>query len=154
MPRITDYPAAGALDGTEQFYLVQGESDANLTLSALAAFLGVAPVIPWKTYRLLDAQPPGVLVKGSAGLVGGLTLGNCNNSQNMFVKLYDKASIPLSSDTPVATFSCNPGQQLAVAIPGGIQFANGIGIRVTGLYADNDATGAAAGSYQVNLFWQ
>jgi hypothetical protein len=74
-----------------------------------------------------------------------------------FVKLYNKATAPASTDTPAmiipvpAAVGGVPG--VAEVTPGfsGHRFALGLGIRITGLVADNDTTVVAAGQVKVML---
>lgn len=74
-----------------------------------------------------------------------------------FVKLYNKATAPASTDVPAmiipvpAAVGGVPGT--AQIIPGfsGHRFALGLGIRITGLVADNDTTAVAAGQVKVML---
>jgi len=40
--KITDFPEAGALDGTEKLYLVQNSTDTNISVSNLTGFYGAS----------------------------------------------------------------------------------------------------------------
>lgn len=74
-----------------------------------------------------------------------------------FVKLYNKATAPTSSDTPAmilpvpAAVSGVPGVATLPIGFSGFRFALGLGIRITGAVADNDATAVAAGQVKVML---
>ena len=107
----------------------------------------------WSVYRTLDGQPTGVSVKASVGQLGGWFLSN-NNAAVRYVKLYDKATAPASTDTPLLTLllPANSAANL-LAVPG-IDFAAGIGIRVTTGVADSDTGAPSANDVVVNLFYK
>jgi hypothetical protein len=74
-----------------------------------------------------------------------------------FVKLYNKATAPASTDVPAMVI---PVPAAVGGVPGvatlpigfsGFRFALGLGIRITGLVADNDTTAVAAGQVKVML---
>lgn len=83
-----------------------------------------------------------------------LTAGNIND-QEVFLKLYDKASAPtVGTDTPVYTFPV-PGNTRAsgtnIPIPdGGIEFKNGLALAITAGIADSDVTAVSANEQVVN----
>ena len=92
-------------------------------------------------------------VKGSAGHLYGYDVFNTNAALR-YVKIYDKATAPTSSDTP----------KLVILVPGntagagavkdfanGVVFTLGIGIRITTGQANSDATAVTAGDVVVNL---
>lgn len=92
-------------------------------------------------------------VKASAGQVYGLEFFNTNASPR-YVRLYDQTSAPASTDTPVwrgLIPGNTAGAGFVVPMPNGLQFASGIGLRVTGGSADNDATALAAGEVLGNV---
>jgi hypothetical protein len=74
-----------------------------------------------------------------------------------FVKLYNKATAPISSDIPAmiltvpAAVSGVPGVCTLPIGFSGFRFALGLGIRITGAVADNDTTAVAAGQIKVML---
>lgn len=92
-------------------------------------------------------------VKGSAGQVYSVQVFNANVAIR-YLKLYDKASAPTSSDTPVKRWAI-PGNSAGAGIvshwPQGIAFASGIGFRITTGSADTDTGGVAAGEILLNL---
>lgn len=107
----------------------------------------------WYTYRNLDLQPGGANIKAAPGEVGGWFLANQSASPR-YVKLYDKATAPLSTDTPKLTITLPPNSaanQIAVA---GIDFANGIGIRGTTGVADSDTGAPTTNDLVVNILWK
>jgi hypothetical protein len=110
-------------------------------------------IYTWKTYRTLDAQPTGQSVKGSAGQVGGWFISN-NSSSVRFLKLYDKATAPLSSDTPKLTLQLPANSAANLLSVSGIDFTAGIGLRCTTGVADNDTGAPSANDVIVNLFYR
>lgn len=73
-----------------------------------------------------------------------------------FIKLYDKATAPLSTDTPKITLALRPSLDFSPAMPDvGVSFTQGLGFRITTLVADSDATSPTAGDVQaLALMWQ
>lgn len=63
----------------------------------------------------------------------------------VYLKIYDKATAPIAADTPVKTLRLPETASFAIDFPAGIAFSAGIGIRITGAAADNDATALVAG---------
>lgn len=74
-------------------------------------------------------------------------------STTVFVKLYNKATAPLSTDIPVLVIPvlANTVQNLTFGTTGH-RFAAGLGIAITGAAADADTTAVVAG--QVKLMIQ
>ena len=76
-----------------------------------------------------------------------------NSSTIAYVKLYDKATAPATTDTPFwegmipAPTSGGGGYSVSINRP----FANGLGIIVSGGIAYNDNTAVAASTYIINL---
>lgn len=104
------------------------------------------------TYRDLDCQPTGKIINANPGQVWGWYI--CNNSASArFVKLYNKATAPASTDTPAQTFQI-PGSSAAnVMCAKGIRFTAGIGIRGTTGVADNDTGAPTTNDLVVNIFY-
>ncbi len=107
----------------------------------------------WNTYRTLDCQPTGVVIKATPGEVGGWYLSNQATSVR-FIKLYDKATTPSSSDTPKLTIEVPAGAAANFLGPAGIDFTSGIGIRGTTGVADADTGAPTANDLVVNLFYK
>lgn len=82
-------------------------------------------------------------IKASAGTLYSIQFFNSDNANESFVRLYNMASAPANTDTPVWR-GVVPGGAAGTAtnfiFPHGIAFSTGIGIRVTGAIADNDTT--------------
>lgn len=92
-------------------------------------------------------------VKGSAGQVYGVECFNVGAAA-VYVRLYDKSSTPATTDTPLWR-GVIPGNTAGAGFvkswPQGLACANGIGVRVTGAIADNDATALAANQVIINM---
>jgi hypothetical protein len=96
-------------------------------------------------------------VKASAGTLLGLSLGN-TNAAACYVRLYNKATAPLTSDTPVLRYvvpgaTAGAGREVQLP-PGGLSFTTGIGIRITTLAADSDDTAAASNEVTVSAYYR
>lgn len=88
-------------------------------------------------YGNLDLGATGVTIKASAGQVYNYYIANQNATLWRYVKLYNQATDPASTDTPVITLAIPPGSAANVAFPNGIAFGAGIGIRATTTIAVN-----------------
>lgn len=71
--------------------------------------------------------------------------GKCNRSSDCYLKLYDKATAPASTDTPKLTLPLPAGAGFAFDFPQGVSFTLGLGYRITTGTADNDTGAVAAG---------
>ena len=90
------------------------------------------------------------VVLARAGSILGISVAN-SNAAVRYVKIYDKATAPTSSDTPIKTLIAPPGGGNNPAVPHGIAVANGIAIRITTGLADNDTGAAGSGEVSVDL---
>lgn len=110
-------------------------------------------------YRLLSAATTnGNNIKASAGQLYGFVITNVNAAAR-FVKLYNKATAPtVGTDTPVMTLvipgNANGSGMVAAEFTSGIAFGTGIGIAITGVVTDADATAVAANEVVVNLLYK
>lgn len=85
-------------------------------------------------------------VKASPGKVFGLQFFNIHTAP-VYARLYNMATAPAITDTPVwrgIVPRSADGAGFVVPFPKGLQFATGIGLRVTAAIADNDATALTA----------
>lgn len=134
-----------------QFAPIRMSSRRNMYAELQAATLGGA-----KPYSYIctgatnqDAQN----VKSSAGQLYGYDLFNVSTAVR-YVKIYDKASAPTSTDTPKLRLAI-PGNTAGAGavkdITAGIEFTAGIGFRVTTGQADNDTNAVTSGDVVVNL---
>jgi hypothetical protein len=95
-------------------------------------------------------------IKGSAGQVYALHFFNLNAAA-VYVRLYNLTGTPGTGDTVVyrALVPGNTaGAGFVVPIPPGVAFGTGIGIRVSGAIADNDATALSANTVLGNVFYK
>lgn len=121
---------------------------APLPVTATATTSGGA-----SAYKLVSATGTNsASIKGSAGLVYGVIVGNTNSSPR-YLKLYDRASAPtVGTHTPAMTI---PVHRLSkIDIPHGATFASGIGIGLTTGAADNDTGGVAANELAVTVLYK
>lgn len=108
----------------------------------------------WAVARDINPGVTGVLVKAKPGGVSGWFLFNVATSIR-YLKLYNKATAPLSSDTPLMTIDIPAGLGANLPPgPGEIDFTVGIGYRVTTGVADNDTGAPTANDVQLNLFYR
>ena len=108
---------------------------------------------PVKTYRNLDLSITGQIIKAAKGQVFDLHIAN-QAATARYVKLYDKATAPTSSDTPLRTYAIPALTTVALAVTtAGIEFASGISIRGTTGIADNNNTAPTANDIVVNIGW-
>ena len=105
------------------------------------------------TYRNIDLDETGKLIKGSAGQVYGWFLYN-NAATTRYVKFYNKATAPtVGTDTPVMTVPIPAGSGANVEYNVGIAFATGIGVGATATVADNSTSAPDANDVIVNIFY-
>ena len=103
-------------------------------------------------YRALDAGTTGAVAKASAGALYGGYFFNAGASIR-YLKVYNKATAPTSSDTPVLTIPLPIGGG-AIAFGGiGIEFSAGISVRATTGVADNDTGAPGSNEVIINLFY-
>lgn len=105
---------------------------------------------PLLTYRNLDAQITGSIVKASAGGIFDLSVSN-SNAAARFLKLYNLATAPTAASVPIRTYYLPPLSLTPISIPDGINFTVGISLRASTLVADNDNTAPTANDVVVNI---
>jgi hypothetical protein len=160
---IQAFSRFSAAPWTASAQLVASNTAANLqatvsgTVTATVTAGTVNPVVPATPYILNSAASTNeaLILTGTSGLQAfyatniGATVA--------FVKLYNKATAPISSDTPAmilsvpAAVSGVPGVCTLPIGFSGFRFALGLGIRITGAVADADTTAVAAGQVKVML---
>jgi hypothetical protein len=108
----------------------------------------------WNTYRNLDVQPAGVLIKGAPAELAGFIISNTAAAVR-FVKLYNKLTVGLATDTPVMTIQL-PATSITTISFGasGVDFPLGLSIRGCNLVADADATAPTANDIVANVFYK
>jgi len=92
------------------------------------------------------------LVKGSAGRVIGWRLYN-NTASLRYVKFFNKATAPTSSDVPLFTLILKPNEVADFDTAYGTAFSTGIGYSITGALADNDTTAVAVDDVVGAIFY-
>jgi hypothetical protein len=117
----------------------------------------VTPPAPATPYILNSAATTNdaLILTGTSGLQAFYATNT--GAAAAFVKLYNKATAPVSTDIPAmilpvpAAVSGFPGVATLPIGFSGFRFALGLGIRITGGVADNDTTAVATGQVKVML---
>ena len=106
-------------------------------------------------YSYLSDGTDEVLVATGGHRLHGYYISNANAAIR-YVKLYDKATAPTESDTPIMRLMVPAGSAANLLITGdaGIRFDLGIGFRIVTGAADNDDTGPTAAESMVNLWYR
>jgi hypothetical protein len=101
-------------------------------------------------YKAAGSQE-NALIKAGKVKLGHLSI-NCTNGAACYVKLYDLAVAPASTDTPKQIYwiAATTGLREIVLPNDGLQFENGLGIRIVTEQADNGTTGVSANAVNVN----
>lgn len=127
-------------------------------LESFGAFTRALPEGGATPFRTLSLGATGQLVKNSFGSLFTLILGNADvvgsppiGAVQLFVKLYDKATAPTDSDTPVMTIPVPAGQTVALSFAPALAFLTGIGMRCTPNVNDADSEDPPANAMVVNL---
>ncbi|CAB4164642.1 hypothetical protein UFOVP826_62 [uncultured Caudovirales phage] len=136
---------------------VSGTATVSGTVTATVTAGTVNPVVPATPYILNSAASTNeaLILTGTSGLQAFYATNT--GATVAFVKLYNKATAPISSDIPAmilsvpAAVSGVPGVCTLPIGFSGFRFALGLGIRITGAVADNDTTAVAAGQVKVML---
>jgi len=106
---------------------------------------------PAQTYRSLSVGVTGAIIKAAKGQIFDLHISNAAATPR-YVKLYDKATAPIASDTPLRTYAIPATTVVSLAVtPAGIEFLTGISIRGTTGIADNDTGAPTANDIVVNI---
>jgi hypothetical protein len=98
------------------------------------------------------ASTNATLVKAAPTSVGLITVFHVGNgNRNTFLKIYNKASAPTSSNVPILTMVVHPSNTVVVvpAIP--LYLDKGLGYRMTANYADSDNTAISEGELAINI---
>jgi hypothetical protein len=109
---------------------------------------------PYRVYRNLDVDETGVLVTSGKHELCGCSVYNAGAAVR-YLKFYDKATAPASTDTPVLTVGITPTSSsfLSAEVPG-IAFALGIGVRATTDVADAGIGAPGGNEVILNLFYR
>lgn len=158
--------ATARTSGTQSWRFVQGtyatepipaaQASATQPVSGTVTAT-VSPPAPATPYILNSAasENAALILTGTSGLQAFYATNT--GATVAFVKLYNKATAPASTDIPAMILPV-PAAVSGVAgvctLPigfSGFRFALGLGIRITGAVADNDTTAVAAGQVKVML---
>jgi hypothetical protein len=103
-------------------------------------------------HALSLASTNNTVVKATPSSVGLITVHHVGNGNtNRFCKIYNKATTPSASDTPILTLVVHPGATVVIvpAIP--LFLDKGLSYRMTANYADSDNTAISAGELAINI---
>ena len=116
----------------------EGMASTSTPLPVEVRLSGSALITP---YRNLDIDESGDVVVNSHAHLHSAQITNVS-AGTRYLKVYNKATTPTSSDTPVLTIAIPTLHHIDISLPlSGLEFTNGIGLRATTGVADND-TGA------------
>src|SRR5689334_1220169 len=105
-------------------------------------------------YRNLAPSSTGVVVKANAGQIYSFCVGN-SDTNNVYLKLYNKVTAATNSDTPIMTLPVIKGTALVMDLSAEpIPFSTGISLRVVQEQADNGTTDPTSGTCTVNLLYK
>lgn len=112
----------------------------------------------WSAFRRVStATENSAVIKASAGQLGGIIVGNVNAAMR-YLKLYDMATGPAETDTPVLVIpvpgGSTAGGGVTLNFGPGIAFATGIGMRLVTGIADNNDTAVAADELVVSAWYK
>lgn len=94
--------------------------------------------------RLLSAANTVNATLVRAGNTRVLRISGWNAAAVTYLKLYDKATAPAETDTPVATIYLAASLTFDEQWPNGLSFQKGLGYRLTTAAADNSTAAVAA----------
>jgi hypothetical protein len=102
-------------------------------------------------HRVCTSGVNNISVKTSAGNLNDVTLTNLSSSFRYF-RLYNKASAPVSTDTPIRTVGIPPNNTISLGLGTyGTRHSTGIAYNVSGGVANNDTTGIGADEVIVGI---
>lgn len=106
------------------------------------------------SFRLLAAANDNATnIKPEGGYLLGWLINNVAVADR-FVKIYNKATAPASTDTPFVTIKIPASSDRTFVNSNGLYLPRGIGLRITNLVADADATAPTAGDLLLNIFYR
>lgn len=103
------------------------------------------------SHTMSGASTNATSLKGSAGMVYGLSISN-NNASARYFKLYNKASSPtVGTDTPILTLQIPANGTVIRAYPVGLALGTGIAWACTGGITDADTTSIGANDCSIDI---
>ena len=131
-------------------WTVQPGNTANTTpwlMQDVAAITGGST----PSHTMSAASTNATSLKGSAGMVYGLSISN-NNAAARYFKLYNKAAAPtVGTDTPVLTLQVPANGTVIRAYPVGLALGTGIAWAATGAITDADTTAIGANDLSIDI---
>lgn len=105
------------------------------------------------TYHLISAASTNdsLVLTGARSI--GLIAATNSNAAIRYLKVYNKATAPASTDTPLMTIALKPGETTFVDANSPIRCALGLGIRLTTGIAVNDTGAVAAAEHAVSIMY-
>ena len=101
-------------------------------------------------YRNINLGTTGVVAKALPGHIYSWKISNIASTA-VYVKIYDSATAPTTSNTPIMTIAFPPNWFDDAVFDKGIPFVNGIAFRASTAPADTDATAPAANQVMINV---
>lgn len=140
------------------YSMIAVDSAGRVGITTLGGTIGIslAPATTGglSTYRNIDVNNVGQLIKGSAGQLYSLIL-QTNIGGEQYFKLYNKAVAPtVGTDTPFLTIGVRENAPVQIDFSAGVAFSLGIGIGATVLITDADTTNPALNSMNCNVFYK
>jgi len=104
-------------------------------------------------HALSAASTNATVLKSAPASIGLITVFHISGGgvDNKFVKIYNKATTPTASDTPILTLVVHNNQTTAIVPSIPLFLSEGLSYRMTANYADSDNTAVAAGELAINL---
>ena len=158
--RVTAY-ASGSIGSSvllSDVPVISLTNSAGITLGAGTSAIGAVTLNPstsggCSVAKVRSAATTNLtLVKGSAGRVIGWRLYN-NTASLRYVKFFNKATAPASTDVPIFTLILKPNEVADFDTAYGTAFGTGIGYSITGALADNDTTAVAVDDVVGAIFY-
>lgn len=117
-----------------------------------------ADYLPYqRPFRIVSAATTNdTLVKTGKVLLHRLEVVNLVDGSIVYLKIYDTASLPTSGDTPILTIPvvAKSEDTPIIIVEDTMQFANGLGLRLTAAVADADETAVTANEVFIQLIYQ
>lgn len=109
----------------------------------------------YSPFRLVSAATTNdTLVKSGRTSVKSIRAINVTEA-NIYLKVYDLASAPTSSDTPVMTVLLPPqSEDIQFEVEAGFGLWRGLGLRLTANVGDADETAISAGDVIINILYK
>lgn len=104
-------------------------------------------------HRNLAPGSTGTLVKAGISQVYAIYVGN-TDTNNVYLKIYDKATAGASTDTPIMSLPVIKGTAFIQDMTEPIPVSLGLSYRVVQGQADNDTTAPTSATCTVNLLYR